>query len=74
MTTITIEVPDELADKYNRAPDEERKQLQLKLAFLFELERKKNIERLFSSMHELSQEAQQSGLTLEILEDILNEK
>jgi glycerate-2-kinase len=73
---ITIKVPFEVAEAYRNATEEEREQLQLKIAAImqsqFTTKRKEAIARLRNTMDKASQEAQERGLTPEILESILS--
>ena len=73
---ITIKVPSELAGAYRNATEEERSQLQLKIAAImqtqFTAKRQEAIARLRNTMDKASLEAQERGLTSEILESILN--
>ncbi len=74
---ITIKVSSEIAENYYRVPEKEREQIELKLAVLLDLQlktsRKEAVQRLQKAMDGASEEAQQNGLTPEILESILNE-
>jgi len=74
---ITIKVPFELAQAYRNATEEEREQLQLKIAaimqFQFTTKRQESIARLKNTMDKASLEAQERGLTPDILESILND-
>lgn len=73
---IIIKVPFEVAEAYRNATEEEREQLQLKIAAImqsqFTTKRQEAIARLRNTMDKASQEAQERGLTPEILESILN--
>ncbi len=73
---IIIKVPSELASAYHNATEEERYQLQLKIAAImqtqFTMKRQEAIARLRNTMDKASLEAQERGLTPEILESILN--
>lgn len=74
---IIIKVPFEVAEAYRNATQEEREQLQLKIAAImqsqFTTKRLEAIARLRNTMDKVSQEAQERGLTPEILESILND-
>lgn len=74
---ITIKVPSEIAQAYHNATEEEREQLQLKIAAIiqaqFTTHRQEAIARLWNTMDKASQEAQERGLTPEILESILHD-
>ncbi|WGV28416.1 hypothetical protein [Halotia branconii] len=74
---ITIKVSSEVAEAYRNATEEEREQLQLKIAAIMQSQfpRKKEeaIARLRNTMDQASKEAQERGLTPKILESILNE-
>lgn len=75
---ITIKVSSEIAEAYRNASEEEREQLQLKIAAImqsqFTMSRQKAIVRLRNTMDKISLEAQERGLTPEILESILNDE
>ncbi|NEP42991.1 MAG: hypothetical protein F6K35_28705 [Okeania sp. SIO2H7] len=75
---ITIQVPSDVAEAYRGVSEEQRKQIELKLAVLLDLQlktnRKEAVQRLQKTMDAASEEAQKNGLTLEILESILNEE
>ncbi|MBE9005026.1 hypothetical protein IQ259_08235 [Fortiea sp. LEGE XX443] len=74
---IIIKVPSEVAKAYHNASEEERQQLQLKIAAImqsqFTIPKQECITRLRNIMDKASQEAQERGLTPEILESILND-
>jgi vacuolar-type H+-ATPase subunit E/Vma4 len=74
---ITIKVPFEVAEAYRNATEEEREQLQLKIAAIiqsqFTTDRQQAIARLRNTMDKASLEAQERGLTPENLESILND-
>ncbi|MBU7586040.1 MAG: hypothetical protein KAF91_24745 [Nostoc sp. TH1S01] len=74
---ITIKVPLEVAEAYRNATEEQRTQLQLKIATIMQSQlttsKQEAIARLRNTMDEISQEAQERGLTPEILESILND-
>lgn len=74
---ITIEVPSEVAEAYRNASEEDRKQLQLKIAAIMQsqltISRQEALARLRNTMDTASSEAQARGLTPEILELILND-
>ena len=74
---ITIIVPSEVAENYYRVPEKEREKIELKLADLLDLQlenrRQEAVKRLRILMDRASEKAQKNGLTLEILESILNE-
>ncbi|MBO3457469.1 hypothetical protein G7B40_004135 [Aetokthonos hydrillicola Thurmond2011] len=74
---ITIKVPSEVAQAYRDATEEEREQLQIKIAAImqssFTIPQPEAISRLRNTMDKASFEAQQRGLTPEILESILND-
>ncbi|MFQ3597176.1 MAG: hypothetical protein SNJ55_12000 [Chloroherpetonaceae bacterium] len=74
MATITIEVPDDIADKYNRASREEQKNIEALFRAYFKARHQKNVQDLQKLMTEIGEEATRNGLTPEILESILNEK
>ena len=74
---IIIKVPFEVAQAYRNATEEDREQLQLKIAAImqsqFTTNRLEALARLRNTMDKVSQEAQERGLTPEILESILND-
>ncbi|MBW4615411.1 MAG: hypothetical protein KME21_19470 [Desmonostoc vinosum HA7617-LM4] len=74
---ITIKVPSSVAEAYRNATKEEQEQLQLKIAAImqsqFAMNRFEAIARLRNTMDKASLEAQERGLTSEILESILND-
>lgn len=74
---ISIKVPSEVAEAYRNATEEEREQVQLKIAVIMQSQlvakRQEAITRLRNTMDRASQEAQERELTPEILELILND-
>lgn len=74
---ITIKVPFEVAEAYRNATEEEREQLQLKIGAIMQSQfitpRLESITRLRNTMDKASLEAQERGLTPEILKSILND-
>ncbi|AFZ02484.1 hypothetical protein [Calothrix sp. PCC 6303] len=74
---ITIEVSSEVAQAYRNATEQERKELQLKIATIiqseFQTNRQSNIANLRNTMDIASREAQSKGLTPEILESVLRD-
>lgn len=74
---IIITVSSEVAKAYRNASEAEKQQLQLKIAAImqsqFTISRQESITRLRNTMDKASQEAQEQGLTPEILESILND-
>jgi len=74
---ITIKVPSDIALAYRKATEEEKEQLELKLAAIMQLQfkpaQKEAIARLRNTMDTISTEAQAQGLTPEILDSILND-
>jgi hypothetical protein len=74
---ITIEVTSEIAEAYRNASEEEREQLVLKIVAImksqFTTPRLESIAQLRNTMDKASLEAQERGLTPEILESILND-
>ena len=75
---ITIKVSSDIAQAYRQATTEEQKQMQLKIAALMRSQiaysQRENIEQFRKTMDLASQEAEDSGLTPEILESILSEE
>jgi hypothetical protein len=75
MTTenVTIQVDDDVANIYNTASEEDQRKIQILLRlWLQELSKSPNLP-LHEIMDRISDRAQARGLTLEILESILNE-
>ncbi|MBE9216147.1 hypothetical protein IQ247_26390 [Plectonema cf. radiosum LEGE 06105] len=74
---ITVEVSSEVAQAYRNATEQERKELQLKIAAIiqseFQTKRQSNIANLRNTMDIASREAQSKGLTPEILELVLRD-
>ncbi len=73
---ITIKVPVDIAERYRQANEQEKKQMETRIAFLLKsqtLSRKVAINKLRQTMSEISQKAVAKGLTPEILEDILKD-
>lgn len=74
---ITIEVSSEVAQAYRNATEQERKELQLKIAAImqseFQAKRQSNIANFRNTMDIASREAQSKGLTPEILELVLRD-
>ncbi|HIK09169.1 MAG TPA: hypothetical protein IGS52_02685 [Oscillatoriaceae cyanobacterium M33_DOE_052] len=75
---ITIKVPPQIAAAYSQANAEEKQQLQIKLADMLQeqlsIMRRDSIIELRKTMNAMSQEAQERGLTPEILDEILNDE
>ncbi len=75
---IIIKVPSKIAEAYRNATKEEREQLQQKIAIMmqsqFTTKNSESITRLRDTMDKASQEAQEKGLTPEILQSILNDE
>lgn len=73
---ITIKVPSEVAQAYRNATEEERKQIQTRIAVLLKSSMTNKLEaitKLRQTMDEIGKRAAQRGLTPEILEFILND-
>lgn len=74
---IIIQVPSIIANAYRNATEVERQKLDLKIASLIEMQlnnrRQETIERFRNTMNKASTEAQERGLTPEILTSILND-
>ncbi|MDY6805195.1 MAG: hypothetical protein SXA11_15500 [Cyanobacteriota bacterium] len=74
---ITIKIPSDVAEAYRRVPEEEREQIEIKLALLLDLQlkisHKEAVQKMQKTMESASDEAQKNGLTPEILESILAE-
>lgn len=75
METITLEVRNEIAQKWNEIPIQSRrrinKDIEQRLEAHLRNEKIKGMKKLIS---EVSAEAKKNGLTQEILDEILNEK
>ncbi|HEY9864804.1 MAG TPA: hypothetical protein V6D21_11565 [Candidatus Obscuribacterales bacterium] len=73
---ITIKVPVDIAESYRQANEEEKQQIETRIAFLLKsqtISRKMAINKLRQTMSEIGQKAVVKGLTPEILEDILKD-
>lgn len=73
---ITIKVPPDVAEVYRNATVDERKKIDVKIAVMLKTSMKSRqsaIAKLRQTMDEISTEAQERGLTPEILESILND-
>ena len=70
--TITIRVDPRAAQAFNTASDDERRKLEALLSLRL-LEAVQKTEPLEQLMRRISENAQQRGLTPEILQDILND-
>ncbi|MBD2483395.1 hypothetical protein [Planktothrix sp. FACHB-1365] len=73
---ITIKVPVDIAERYRQANEQEKKQIETRIAFLLKsqtLSRKVAINKLRQTMSEIGKKAVAKGLTPEILEDILKD-
>ncbi|EAZ91703.1 hypothetical protein [Crocosphaera chwakensis] len=73
MTIITLEVPSEIAEAYQTASPEEKKQIQYIVTLLLKRKDENDLEFLRKIMDEISDRAISRGLTPEILESIINE-
>ena len=75
-TEILIKVPLDVAKTYWNATEEERQKIAEKIAFYVQssnLSIKESLDKLYKTMDTIGQKAQERGLTLEILESLLNE-
>lgn len=73
---ITIKVPADVAEIYRNANEQEKHQIETRIAFLLKsqlLSRQPAINKLRETMGEIGQKAVEKGLTPEILEDILKD-
>ncbi len=73
---ITIKVPSEVAQAYRNATEEERSQIEARIAVLLKssmTSRQEAIAKLRQTMDEIGTRAAQRGLTPEILSSILND-
>ena len=74
---ITIKVPSEVAEAYRNASEEEREQIEVRIAVLLKssvTSRQEAIVNLRQTMDEIGRRAVGRGLTPEILESILNDE
>ncbi len=69
MKTITLETSDELADRFSKLSDKEKKDLTEMIAVLIEDKRT-----LREVMDDMSMYAQKQGLTSELLDKLLKEE
>ncbi len=75
-TEIKIKVPLDVAETYWNATKEDRQKIAEKIAFYVQssnLSRKESLDKLYKTMDNIGQKAQERGLTPEILESLLNE-
>lgn len=73
---ITIEVPLDAAEAYLNATEQERQQFDSKIAVILKSStrtREEAIAKIRQTMNEISAEAEERGLTPEILESLLND-
>jgi CTP synthase (UTP-ammonia lyase) len=73
---ITIKVPFDVAEIYRNATDLERQQIDAKITAIMKSSintRQSAVDKLKQTMDEISDEAQERGLTLSILQSILND-
>ncbi|KKD39899.1 MAG: hypothetical protein WAN66_17470 [Limnoraphis robusta] len=73
---ITIKVPADLAESYRNANEQEKQQIETRIAFLLKIQilsQQTAIDQLRKTMSEIGQKAVAKGLTPEILEDILKD-
>lgn len=73
---ITIRVPVDIAENYRNAEEQEKRQIETKIAFLLKnqiISRPSAIEKLRQTMTEVGQTAVENGLTPEILDRILKD-
>lgn len=73
METITLEVEPEIAEAYQFASPEERRQIIEIVTLLLKRENESDLDFLRKIMDNISDRAESRGLTSEILESILNE-
>ena len=73
MTTITLDVPSEIAEAYQVASPEDKQQIQYLVTLLLNKKNENDLEFLRKIMDEISVRAIARGLTPEILESIINE-
>jgi hypothetical protein len=73
---IIIRVPSDVAEAYRNTTDEQREQMDAKVVAMLKYSmrsREQAIGKLRRTMDDISAEAQERGLTPEILESILND-
>jgi biopolymer transport protein ExbD len=73
---ITVKVPSDVAEAYNRATESQRQQIAVSIGTILTLsmgDKEEKITLLKQKMNDISAEAAANGLTAEILESILNE-
>jgi len=73
---ITIKVPSEVAEAYRNATEEERGQIEARIAVLLKssmTSRQEAIAKLRQTMDEIGRRSAERGLTPDILESILND-
>ncbi|MCC5603724.1 hypothetical protein [Nostoc favosum] len=73
---ITIKVPSEVAEAYRNATEDEREQIEARLAVLLKssmTSKQEAIAKLRQTMDEIGRRAAERDLTPEILESILND-
>lgn len=73
MSTITIPVSPELAEIYERASDKDRERIIRWFQVILEDLSYRGKDRLFDIMDEMARQAQENGLTPEILDAILSD-
>lgn len=73
MSEITIPVLPEIADAYRAASEPERQRLQALVSVFLQKHDESDVTLLRKTMDELSEQAQERGLTPDILASILNE-
>ncbi len=72
-STISLEVDSDTARAFSEASAQEQQKIQLQLALRLRQLLNRPVRPLKDVMNEISREAQERGLTPEILESILNE-
>lgn len=73
---ITIKVPSEVAEAYRNASEEEREQIEVRIAVLLKssmTSKQEAIVKLRQTVDKIGRRAVERGLTAEILESILND-
>lgn len=75
MEEIMVQVPQEIAEIYRKATENERQQMAMRIGVILKgsmRTRSEALSQLRQTMEEISAEASDKGLTPEILESILN--
>jgi DNA-binding protein YbaB len=71
---ITLQLDSDAVEVFKMISDTDKEKLEILVSSLFKEYKKSSIETLKQTMDEISQKAQERGLTPEILEEILSEE